>query len=48
MPISKAGVINLTKSLARGLAPEIRVNAVAPGFVERMDTELAEGDEGMG
>ena len=31
---SKAGVINLTRSLARTLAPEIRVNAVAPGFVE--------------
>ena len=31
---SKAGVINLTRSLARALAPEIRVNAVAPGFVE--------------
>ena len=31
---SKAGVINLTRSLARTLAPDIRVNAVAPGFVE--------------
>jgi len=31
---SKAGVINLTRSLARALAPEIRVNGVAPGFVD--------------
>ena len=31
---SKAGVINLTKGLARALAPEVRVNAVAPGLVD--------------
>ena len=31
---SKAAVICLTKSLARALAPEIRVNTIAPGFVD--------------
>jgi 3-oxoacyl-[acyl-carrier protein] reductase len=31
---SKAAVICLTKSLARTLAPEIRVNSIAPGFVD--------------
>lgn len=31
---SKAGVICLTKSLARTLAPEIRVNTIAPGYVD--------------
>ena len=30
---SKGGMVTMTKSLARALAPEIRVNAVAPGAV---------------
>jgi NAD(P)-dependent dehydrogenase (short-subunit alcohol dehydrogenase family) len=31
--ISKAGVIMLTRVLARALAPEVRVNAIAPGTI---------------
>jgi len=42
--LAKAGVIMLTKSLARELGPSIRVNAIAPGPVmwpeDGMDKEL--------
>ncbi|MDE2334183.1 MAG: SDR family oxidoreductase [Rhodospirillales bacterium] len=31
---TKAGVINLTRNLARALGPDVRVNAVAPGAVD--------------
>jgi len=31
--ISKAGVVQMTRALARALAPAVRVNAVAPGAV---------------
>jgi 3-oxoacyl-[acyl-carrier protein] reductase len=30
---AKAGVLTMTKSLARALAPQIRVNAIAPGLI---------------
>ncbi len=32
--VSKAGVIHLTKCLARGLGPKILVNSVAPGTIQ--------------
>ncbi len=45
---TKAGLINLTRELARGLAPDVRVNAIAPGIVNsdwecRFDEDLLEG-----
>jgi NAD(P)-dependent dehydrogenase (short-subunit alcohol dehydrogenase family) len=30
---SKAGVIELTRSMALELAPKVRVNAICPGFI---------------
>jgi pteridine reductase len=35
--VSKAGLIMLTRGLARDLAPEVRVNAIAPGMVDLDD-----------
>ncbi|HIA81668.1 MAG TPA: SDR family oxidoreductase, partial [Rhodospirillales bacterium] len=41
---SKASVANLTKTLAGALGPEIRVNAVAPGWLEGEWMERMLGD----
>ena len=31
---AKAGLINLTRSLAKAMAPEVRVNCIAPGLTK--------------
>ncbi len=43
--ISKSGVVHMTRSLARVLAPEIRVNGVAPGTVLLPENWSTEADE---
>ena len=41
---SKGGVVQLTKSLAVAWAPAIRVNAIAPGWIETELTKAAQQD----
>ncbi len=40
--VSKAGLVHLTRVLARALGPDIRVNAIAPGTVLPPDDSTAE------
>lgn len=43
--MAKAGLVMLTKSLSRELAPNIRVNGVAPGPILWHDNELSDQDK---
>lgn len=44
---SKHGIVGLTKSLALDWAPEVRVNAVAPGYVDTDLTDALQNDEDL-
>jgi len=41
---SKAGMLTMTKSLARALAPQIRVNAISPGLIRTHFADRQESD----
>ena len=43
--IAKAGNIAMTKSLAKELGPEVRINSVAPGAILWPEHELADTDK---
>jgi 3-oxoacyl-[acyl-carrier protein] reductase len=43
---SKGALITMTRSLARVMAPEIRVNTVCPGFIQGDWLRAGLGDEG--
>jgi pteridine reductase len=43
--MAKAGLVMLTKSLSRELAPNIRVNGIAPGAILWHENELSDNDK---
>lgn len=43
---SKAGVIHMTRALAKALAPDITVNSVAPGFIPFDERDYSQTKEG--
>ena len=42
--VTKAGLLQLTRALAKALAPEVRVNSVSPGFVSTRWARTKKGD----
>jgi 3-oxoacyl-[acyl-carrier protein] reductase len=42
---SKAALINMTMALARALGPEIRVNAICPGFIQGEWLKVGMGED---
>ena len=41
--VAKAGLMHLTRAMARAMAPHVRVNAIAPGLVLPPDDMSEEG-----